>query len=505
MGRVILFSPVGLTDPISRDPYYDGAMMHIYRHRNIDYTYLYMTEDIYQIEFHKENGIENDHRYTKALDMLARDLVSEGKLSSEKAFRCKALSGKDHAYKILRSQVKKNNVHKMDAFYYDYRRCIELIQKEQNFGSKDTLLINISSGTPAMKAALYILKSMLSIPCELIQVTDPKPRSFKYPKYSLDMQYNINKDKDPSAKNRIQIAKCDNLVMLKMCEIVKNLVDRHDYSGAEQVVSNLSFANPANKQIGDKLIRLLQVAASRKMLLLSDSDIKWLIKFQNNLPEEQRFFPYSSGCKCDDMTFLCQESFLQLELFYDKEEYTQFVRAMTPLNTELMSMIFYAKTNQDIKDVVDNLGRFVESLDKKQEGQFSELAKHWDSDFSRKVLTPGRIVTALSYEVIGFFGSSDYMLMKELATIEHCTRDKVAHYIIPLSRKELMSLTRFSPKMYRSIYGKAPSGSIKGFDAGEILKKERALIEMVGLPIHLLDDSYTKMNSCIKDIIDRLQ
>ena len=46
----ILFSPVGMTDPMTEDKiahqgYYDGALLHICRHEKPDIVYLYMSKE----------------------------------------------------------------------------------------------------------------------------------------------------------------------------------------------------------------------------------------------------------------------------------------------------------------------------------------------------------------------------------------------------------------------------------------------------------------------------
>ena len=44
MGKKILFSPVGGTDPISENNYRDGSMLHICRHYNqIKLFYIYLS------------------------------------------------------------------------------------------------------------------------------------------------------------------------------------------------------------------------------------------------------------------------------------------------------------------------------------------------------------------------------------------------------------------------------------------------------------------------------
>ena len=55
----ILFSPIGSTDPISRQ--YDGAMLHIIRKYRPEKVYVYMSKEMCELE-------DKDHRYSWCLD-----------------------------------------------------------------------------------------------------------------------------------------------------------------------------------------------------------------------------------------------------------------------------------------------------------------------------------------------------------------------------------------------------------------------------------------------------
>ena len=54
MGKKILFSPVGGTDPISENNYRDGSMLHICRHYKPDKVILYLSKEMAE-KHHKYN------------------------------------------------------------------------------------------------------------------------------------------------------------------------------------------------------------------------------------------------------------------------------------------------------------------------------------------------------------------------------------------------------------------------------------------------------------------
>lgn len=56
----ILFSPIGMTDPISQNTLYEGSLLNICRFYEPDKTYLYMSKEV--MELHKK-----DDRYVKCL------------------------------------------------------------------------------------------------------------------------------------------------------------------------------------------------------------------------------------------------------------------------------------------------------------------------------------------------------------------------------------------------------------------------------------------------------
>ena len=64
MGKVILFTPVGGTDPISATNYYEGAILHICRHYMPDKVVLYMSKEMLDYQ-------DEDDRYRYCLDKLS--------------------------------------------------------------------------------------------------------------------------------------------------------------------------------------------------------------------------------------------------------------------------------------------------------------------------------------------------------------------------------------------------------------------------------------------------
>mgnify|MGYP000871239939 FL=1 len=104
MGRTLLFSPLGGTDPISNTNMYDGAMLHIVRHYRIDKVYLYMSREIIQYQ-------EADERYTYCLEKLGES------------------QNREIQYEMIR-RPELIEVQDFEIFYWEFKEEIDKIRNE---------------------------------------------------------------------------------------------------------------------------------------------------------------------------------------------------------------------------------------------------------------------------------------------------------------------------------------------------------------------------------------
>lgn len=168
MSKTILFSPVGGTDPISATNLSDGSLLHIFRCYKPDEVYLYMSKEILVLH-------EKDNRYLYCLDRLAEQ------------------QKRSYKYEII-ARPEMENVQEFDYFYRDFREIIQLIMKSMT--SEDQLLLNISSGTPAMKSGLLVLKTLGEFPCKAIQVVTPerKMNEHIHKGYDVELLWELDED-----------------------------------------------------------------------------------------------------------------------------------------------------------------------------------------------------------------------------------------------------------------------------------------------------------------------
>ena len=147
MGKTYLFSPVGNTDPIKY--FHDGSMLHICRKYKPDIVYLYLSREM--VKNHRK-----DNRYAQTIELLGKWL--------------------NHTFEvrlIMREDLVE--VQQYDVFYKEFRERIAQIEKEMELG--DRLLLNMASGTPAMKSALVVMATLAEYRFIPVQVSTPKSES----------------------------------------------------------------------------------------------------------------------------------------------------------------------------------------------------------------------------------------------------------------------------------------------------------------------------------------
>ena len=194
MGRVILFSPVGGTDPISNDNARDGALIHCCRVYKPDKVYLYMSK-------WTMNNEEEDKRYTYCLAKLYELLNLP--LEYERIDRPELEEVQDFNY-----------------FYDDFR--IEINKIMQTMQADDRLIINTSSGSPAMKSALVVLTTLGDIDATLIQVVTPNKsiNTHVHKDYDVATLWDLNEDNRDDFENRCSVLDFPSLVRLKNEELL---------------------------------------------------------------------------------------------------------------------------------------------------------------------------------------------------------------------------------------------------------------------------------------------
>ncbi len=294
MGRKkLLFSPVGGTDPISN--FRDGALLHICRVYQPDIVYLYLSKEMCEFQ-------EKDDRYQYCLRKLGEKL--------------------HHTFQITiieRPELKEVQI--FDAFILEYRRLLKEIQEEY---SDCEILLNVSSGTPAMKSALQILAATGEMRMRPIQVSTPQkqinPHEEDRVNYDVETYWELNEDNKENFENRCVESQNFYLVDEIRKEAMIKQIRAYDY------VAALTMAEELTVPLQDDVMAMLRAASCRLKLNIHGID-------QELKPYGIEFLPVR-----DDSVRGIFEYILNLEIKVKKEEYADFIRAITPVVLELFKI-----------------------------------------------------------------------------------------------------------------------------------------------------------------------
>ena len=297
----VLFSPLGKTDPISNRR--DGSMLHICRIYQPDKVYLYMSSEI--LKDH-----EMDNRYIYCLEQLGKKLR--------------------HKFKVcLIKRPELVDVHKLDDFYDEFNKCLQKIEAE----NEGDILLNVSSGTPAMKMTLQVLASIHPERYTEIQVGTPAKGANKEHEdtdhYDAAVQWECDLDNQPEEfEDRSSHSKTANLFLNIQKENIKRLVREYDYSAALSLAENMKDA------LSSKAVLYLQAAERRNLL-----DLSGVQKILGDTAAE-----ILDTIEGDDKIVI--EYLLNLDIKLRKKQYADYIRAITPVVLDIF--LAYMKKNQHI-------------------------------------------------------------------------------------------------------------------------------------------------------------
>ncbi len=401
MNETILFSPVGGTDPIALVNHRDGSMLHIARWYSATKVILYMSSEV--LENHRI-----DNRYIYSLECL-------GKLQNRQ-ISCET---------IERPDLK--NVQEYDFFYQEFRKII--VNIFQKMDPSDQLILNVSSGTPAMKSALMVLYTLGEFPCKAIQVITPakKMNEHIHNNYDIKMLWECNEDNNTGSENRCHEVKCPALSIFQREEIIKRHISVYDYRAAVTVARGIPETD--RKRYFD----LLQMAESRMLL---------------DFPKVDSVLE-TSGIDCipvrEEEDRKCFEYALLLEIKLNRGEYTDFVRAITPLTVDLFETILKRRFRINIKRYCfyDNKTSSWKWSSEKLKG--TKILEALDSGYSGQF--KGTDVYSDHLRILIKHFSRDTRLKKtvdEMRHIEKNIRNLAAHEIVSITEYKIKKLTGFS-------------------------------------------------------------
>lgn len=403
MGKTILFTPVGGTDPISASNCYEGAVLHICRYYKPDKVILYMSREMLENQ-------EKDNRYLYCLERL------------------KKLQNRTIEYEIVERR-ELSNVHEFDYFYEDFRAIIQNIYASMEEG--DSLLLNISSGTPAMKSGLLVLQTIGEFPATLIQVATPEKgmNEHIHKGYDVETLWDLNQDNLPDAKNRCKEITCPSLKKIKQEEIIKKHIEAYDYNAALSVTETM-------KQEDVRKYRSIIELASRRVLL----DFAGVDK----IARQTGFDCIPVKASSDRKLF---EYALNMDVRLKRGEYVDFIRAITPLLVDLFELVLKKQCGVDINDYCE-----VKKYKKVSRRQWSEsklqkteVKQVLDKAFQGKFNGTDIYAVHLKY-LIDYFSDNSTLkeLVEKLRSVEEQIRNDAAHDVISVTEETIIQKTGFT-------------------------------------------------------------
>jgi len=274
----ILFSPIGLSDPMTDRG--DGPMLRIVRIYQPDEVVLFLSPEIARYQ-------ALDSRYTKAIELLVE-----------------ATGQKMPEITIFESKQEAVHVH---DYYIDE---LELILNGIAKRTKETILLNASSGTPAMQQALVALAAFGRMDLKTLQV-EPRPTDLtqKDVAFDLSQAWDRNPDNhDPknNAVSRILAVPLPNFSDRLQRENIIALIKEYDYAVANRLAQQVSSISPDTLEM---------IAALEARLNLDGESHAQVF---NRIG-----FPYDPANQLAEYLYM-------LEVRLDKEQWADFIRAISP-------------------------------------------------------------------------------------------------------------------------------------------------------------------------------
>lgn len=448
MGKKILFSPIGGNDPVSSSTEYDGSMLHICRHYKPDEVYLFLSKEMVE-RHHKDN------RYGYCIEKLGEKLT--------------------HNFQVFFiEQESLEEVQEYD-YYYDIFQPI-LHEIENKMEREDVLFVNIASGTPAMKSALLMLAVISEYKIQPVQVHTPEKginvHNGKDLDYDPEYYWAVNKDNEGNSLNRCVEPQCPNLKTILKKNILIRHIKAYDYSAA------FMLAEEIKEDISEEAYHLIELAVARIQL-----DINTAKKIADQ-------YGFTIFPVVDNRKIKIFEYALALKIKIVRKEYGDFIRAISPLLSDLFEEILKEQCNIKIHDFCEKDSKDIwiwkiELL--KQSDLGRDLLDTFNEEFQGKFKNTPVAASNLKPILVRYLPEDKRDVkrkIEEVRKIEAKVRNIAAHEIVSITEEAI-------PKMF--------GGSIS---IDYIFKLLKALTVEAKVPVSKSDwKSYDEMNYLIEQYL----
>lgn len=408
----ILFSPVGMTDPVSVEKnenkivaVHEGALLQILRYERPDKVLLYYSGETVQHE-------KEDQRYIGGIRLLEQDLGITFDVET-----------------IEHPELK--DVHLFDGFLVEFREILEKL-REQNPDAE--ILVNTSSGTPAMKSTLQILAAASTLCLKPVQVATWTESSNHARPCDIQTEWEINADRRPDSRSRVTVSGHTNLLYEFNRKVLIQLIDEYDYHAASLLCRQIGPMIPR------KFTNLLGAA---------------ILRSNAKFTEAQHIF---RECMREDLmpeVNVIGEYFLLLSIKAQKQENADLLRMISPIFIELLARAIRKQFDINIDDFRNDFGTWNKSALQNSvlSGKFNQvLAYHRGERIHRTIPDIPRESFIASWHLTNLIENlsdpnRDLLFVQEtnqIRSIEEKTRNVVAHTMTGFTDSELRRNTGFS-------------------------------------------------------------
>ena len=408
----ILFSPVGMTDPVAikhktddgKEEYNEGALLQICRHYRPDIVYVYMSKET--LEYEKE-----DHRYIKSLELLKRD--------TDQSF---------DVVSIKRPEL--TDVHIFDYFLDEFKELLKEIR--QKYPDAE-IMVNVSSGTPVMKSALQILASATDIKLIPLQVATENKRANNPRKCNIEDEWKHNTDNVPNSHCRVEVSSNKNLLFEFNKKLLISLINSYDYHAAQIMCENMqNFVSVEFRELINAIT----------------------LRYDLRSKEAKKMFEKCGHGEMMPSDEIAAEYFMVIELKVRKKEYIDFLRALTPLVLEMFYNMVFHELGIDLRKFTFSNDRFMWDKNKLRnstiDGKFDQLSKyHRDPRPLPKGTFPVSHVLSWHLSNLTENVSKDEKLIRttiKIREFEENVRNIAAHTMTSFSKEEIKSQTGWTPE-----------------------------------------------------------
>ena len=384
-----LFSPIGTADPLTMLG--DGPMLNIVRHHRPDKVVLFLSPDM--TTFQEQNQL-----YTRAISMLCNEL---GRPCPEIQ-----LVSSDHA-----------EVYEFDHYIGEFEAILDSLSSEEGF---EQLLVNVSSGTPAMEQALVAIGSFGRHNVTLMQVTTPRAginkRSDRENPEDFDFEtmWEFLLENPDGQTDRTRIVHTPNFSNRLLRENVITFVKQYEYDSALELLNQMTDSS-------SEALELVRASSGRL-----------------NLDSKAAGKVFTSGelaYRSDKLV----EYIWVMEVRLKQGHYAEFVRSMTPALTALMKRCLSAANLPETCYLKRRKNKFTSEIDYSVVDLDARLSSILNPDgLARSRFITNQMLMSLVHEYVE--DDATVSLVQKLRDFEGQCRNPLSHELNKTDETELERL-----------------------------------------------------------------